>query len=284
MGVNSSGQANFNQALHWNGKSWSLVSTPQPGGTTFGAVNALEGVTCLSMSDCWAVGDYAPNGNSGLNEILHWNGKHWSQAKAPNPAGTGFADYNHLRAVFCYSRSFCFADGNYTISGGKTLAQLLRWNGTRWFKFSIPNPNANSSTVDDELYGGFCASSSDCWATGYAAPNGSIVRNEALRRIGGTHGKKWSLAKMPQGGSTSNYLEGTYCTSVSSCWTVGGTANSAGAALNEALRWNGQKWSYVSTPQPGGTGASASNNLFWDFCASAKDCWGWAASIARAPF
>src|SRR5207245_11156062 len=46
-----------NQTLteHWDGTSWSIVSSPNVGTNHY---NYLAGVTCASASDCWAVGTY----------------------------------------------------------------------------------------------------------------------------------------------------------------------------------------------------------------------------------
>ena len=65
-----------NEALHWNGKHWSLVSTPNPGGTTITTVNMLLGVRCTSASNCWAVGKQS-TGGSVHQEILFWHGGKW---------------------------------------------------------------------------------------------------------------------------------------------------------------------------------------------------------------
>lgn len=46
----------LSQALHWNGKRWSLVATPQPGGHQPGEVSELFDVTCTTSASCWAVG------------------------------------------------------------------------------------------------------------------------------------------------------------------------------------------------------------------------------------
>ena len=40
---------------HWDGTSWSIVTSPN-GSTT--QDNLLDSVTCTSASQCWAVGDY----------------------------------------------------------------------------------------------------------------------------------------------------------------------------------------------------------------------------------
>ena len=48
----------LNEALHWNGRKWSSVKVPQPGGAARDAVNALLGVRCGRSGTCWAVGFY----------------------------------------------------------------------------------------------------------------------------------------------------------------------------------------------------------------------------------
>lgn len=79
FGTFSGGTAMFlNQALHWNGHAWFLVSTPDPAGTANNDINALAAVRCASAALCWAVGQQVPNGQAGGNEALRWNGKHWS--------------------------------------------------------------------------------------------------------------------------------------------------------------------------------------------------------------
>src|SRR5690242_8698341 len=54
---------------HWNGNTWSIISSPTAG---FGN-NALNGVTCASTSNCWAVGVY--DGTSAQQTLIeHWDG------------------------------------------------------------------------------------------------------------------------------------------------------------------------------------------------------------------
>jgi hypothetical protein len=88
--MGAAGTPVLTQALHWNGRRWSLVATPSPGGTRAGGRSGLADVRCVAPVSCWAVGDY-PTGSpgQGLNLVLHWNGRKWSQARTPNPgAGT----------------------------------------------------------------------------------------------------------------------------------------------------------------------------------------------------
>ena len=72
---NSGGFSNQAPSLG-DGKSWSLVRTPDPAGST--AHNQLEGVACTSSRDCWAVGNQSPaRSTAASDEILHWNGRKW---------------------------------------------------------------------------------------------------------------------------------------------------------------------------------------------------------------
>lgn len=70
-------------ALHWNGKTWSMVATPNPSPFT----NRLRAVAAISTSDVWAVGQAnTPDGLNLVNLIEHWNGKQWSIVSSPNVA------------------------------------------------------------------------------------------------------------------------------------------------------------------------------------------------------
>lgn len=75
------GESSSTLAIHWNGKTWSAVASPNNGTLT----NALEGVTALSSNDVWAVG-LAAQPPLGFNQTLieHWDGKTWSIVASPN--------------------------------------------------------------------------------------------------------------------------------------------------------------------------------------------------------
>ena len=65
-------------------------------------------------------------------------------------------------------------------------------------------------------------------------------------------------------------LHGVSCASTSNCVTVGGrsaTAKGPGGTLAE--KWNGTKWSVVTSPNPAGSDGAALNGVA---CASAKSC------------
>jgi hypothetical protein len=115
-----------NEALHWTGRKWAIVKTPNPGGK----VNQLFGVTCTAAGDCWAVGSAGTD--PGLNEALHWNSKAWSVVHTPNSGGTGMNVANSLSSVRCTSASNCWAVGDADLSNDTDINQILQWNGTKW--------------------------------------------------------------------------------------------------------------------------------------------------------
>ena len=121
----------LDQLLRFNGRNWSKVKAPNPDGTATGKFNLLDGVTCSSKINCWAVGQFggAPSGSRrSLNSALRWNGKKWQKAGTPDP---GTADDN-LLGVKCTSASRCFAVGQAFTAGIPAFDELLQWNGSKW--------------------------------------------------------------------------------------------------------------------------------------------------------
>jgi hypothetical protein len=184
--------AGLNQALHWNGRRWSLIPTPQPGGTARRDFSALGGIRCTSASDCWAVGDYGNPAGAGLNQVLHWNGRRWSLIPAPQPGGTASGDLSILSHVSCASLSSCWAVGDYSTAGSRVrnLNQVLRWNGRRWSLVATPDLGGTASGDFNTLSSIRCTSSASCWAVGFFQLNGQKPRNQVLH----WNGTRWSAA------------------------------------------------------------------------------------------
>jgi hypothetical protein len=108
----------------WNGTSWSAVPTPDP---SLNYDNFLNGVSCLTASDCTAVGWYDnSNGVGGATSTLieSWDGTTWSTVPSPNKASDVLS--NQLYGVWCASGSSCIAGGFYDNSHGqpRTLVEL----------------------------------------------------------------------------------------------------------------------------------------------------------------
>jgi hypothetical protein len=84
--TNTTGDNGNDQApvsVHWNGTSWTRVTTPDPIGPNSGST-VLNAVSNAGPGNIWAVGHYAHNEPGGLGIphtlILRWNGTRWVRA------------------------------------------------------------------------------------------------------------------------------------------------------------------------------------------------------------
>ncbi len=112
----------------WAGTSWKVIASPNPGSEYY----ELWGVSAISASDIWAVGNYdSTNGQL----IEHWNGTSWSVVSSPNVPGSLFA-------VTALSANNIWAVG-YDVNSSETLTE--QWNGTSWSVVSSANKGAHSN-------------------------------------------------------------------------------------------------------------------------------------------
>jgi hypothetical protein len=59
----------------WTGTRWTVEPTPNPSGATF---TFLQGVACISATNCWAAGEWGGSATGPNTLIEHWNGSAWS--------------------------------------------------------------------------------------------------------------------------------------------------------------------------------------------------------------
>ncbi len=195
----------------WNGTSWALVAAPTPAGATYAELSA---VTCISATDCFAVGVADP----GVPLIEHWDGTAWTITPSPTPAGSTFSQLN---GVACPSASVCFAVGSASTST-TTSTLLEQWNGTTWAVVASPVP---SGAVTPVLLGVACATSTSCYAVG--SDQSTTTRQTFIDQWSGS---TWSLAATPNPANAG--LAAVTCQPASNCFAVG---FAAGAAVDRAL-------------------------------------------------
>jgi len=123
VGYNQSGPGGDYESLilHWNGKRWSVVPSPNPTGQT-----DLWRVAAASPDDAWAVGYTNPNCCGAGTAAFHWNGKNWTVTSSVNPPGSGLS---MLADVVITSAHNAWAVGSYD-DWSATLIE--HWNGTSW--------------------------------------------------------------------------------------------------------------------------------------------------------
>jgi hypothetical protein len=141
--------------LHWNGRAWRRVPSPNPAGRS-----VLIGVAATSAQNAWAVG------RTGVHSrplILHWNGTAWRQIPGPRLSDGGW-----LNGVAASATGNAWAVGRtgpITTSSSSTL--ILHWNGSSWKNVSSPKPAAGT------LYS-VAASAKSAWAVGQATTTRSV--------------------------------------------------------------------------------------------------------------
>jgi hypothetical protein len=249
VGYTSPAYTGTHQTLieHYDGSAWAVVSSPNATQSINGS-NQLNGVTCVSASDCWAVGWFSSGNNQTL--IEHYNGSGWAIDSTLTQVG-------QLQGVTCVNASDCWAVG---ISGSQTLIE--QFTGSAWT--SVSSPNA-SSTRSNELNGVTCVSASDCWAVGWYVDN-----NGEYTLIERNTGSGWAIVSSPNGSASGsnqyNQLTGTTCVSASDCWAVGWHGYPAQTLIEQNT---GSGWAIVTSPNAG----PSPNILDGVTCVSASDCW-----------
>jgi hypothetical protein len=192
----------FNEAFHWNGTKWSLVRTPDPGGTGTAKYSEIEGLACGSAANCWGAvsyGTFLPPSTiqpmAARNELLHWNGKTWTKVTASDPAGTKSGDVSQLIFDTCSSAANCWAVGALSNAAGATLNDTLHWNGKKWPHVSAPSPAGLTKGLVSTPTGVRCTAASNCWAVGFQ----QLAVNDFQDEILHWNGTKWTVHPAPPG-------------------------------------------------------------------------------------
>jgi hypothetical protein len=229
---------------HYTGGSWTVVSSPTPAGD--GDIN-LDGVTCVSADECWAVGysDASGPNSTGVGTVIEeYTGSGWTIVTGPTASG-GRTD--ELAAVTCVSAADCWAVGAYYVAGGSDNQGLIeQYTGHGWSVVSSPLP---PGSVESSLSSITCAGADDCWAVG----GWGDVNFDGPTLIEQDTGSGWSIVPSPvPPGSTQSALNGVSCASAADCWAVGfsGDENFNTAALIE--QDTGAGWTIVSDVAPSG--------------------------------
>ena len=105
------------------------ASTRSAHATFVSAVTYLNGVTCLTSAQCWAVGSQRSI-NSGLYVplIQRWDGNSWVSESSPALAGLSAG----LLGITCASASECWAVGGESTVAGISSGFIERWDGLAW--------------------------------------------------------------------------------------------------------------------------------------------------------
>jgi hypothetical protein len=114
-------------AEKWTGGRWTALTVPDPYSSTDYA--ELNSVSCISATNCMAVGDdINAGGTTDATVAAQWNGTTWTILSTPSPA-----TISALYSVSCTSATFCSAVGGGSPSpAGKVSPIAETWNGSTW--------------------------------------------------------------------------------------------------------------------------------------------------------
>jgi len=258
---------------------------------------ALNGVTCVSAGDCWAVGYSYRGAQQGKppSVALHWDGRTWSRVRTPKgilqsvacetsrdcwAVGSRFLhwdgrrwsivrvkDPDMLLSVTCVRNGGCWAVGS-------SPTNVFHWDGTNWVAVRTPQPAAHGGIIDPNvLYGVSCSSARSCLAVGtYGrySPSGNVqYYSETLV----WNGRVWSAANASA--PSLQHMFSVACTTSSDCWGVGSAPDTL-AAADFAKHWNGSTWTSVALPVARGQELPQTvqvAGLVSVTCSSPADCW-----------
>jgi hypothetical protein len=208
--------------LHWNGRRWTQVPSPNP------PFVYLSAVAATSPASAWAVGSYGASCPSGDCQALieHWDGTTWR--RVPSPAR---ASGTRLFGVTATSARNAWAVGQTA-----NTPLILHWDGTVWRR--VPSP---ARTTGNTLHGVAALSARNAWAVGNYE-NGATSRALVLHWDGTT----WKVTPTP-GTADVDGLWDVTALSTTNAWTVGG------GATTETPRpliehWNGTTWQRAPSP------------------------------------
>ncbi len=160
-------------AEYWDGRAWHLVSSPN---SARGSEDVLNAVSCLSSSQCTAVGQYAALNGATPPLVEVWDGTEWSLV-------AGVTGNGQLASIDCSGVSTCMAIGSYAdyeIDGA-------------WTKAAIAKP---AGTYGPVLTSVSCDSAFHCIAVGFSTGKGSDTTYN-LSEI--WKGSSWMLLSTPNG-------------------------------------------------------------------------------------
>ena len=171
VGYNPGGLAFSTAAYHYNGTSWSPVTTPNVGSGS----NSLNGVLALAPNNVWAVGYSTASTKPPPNQyevptktlIVHYDGTGWSVVPSPNVGPNTQYQSNRLLGLTAVSPTDIWAFGSYFAASGSNnqMTLVMHWDGTSWTLAASPNPQANS-ILNDILWGGVATAPGSVWIVG----------------------------------------------------------------------------------------------------------------------
>jgi hypothetical protein len=190
---------------HWDGHSWSVVPSPNPGPNG----NELFGVTSHGPGAVWAVGQQQGSGYPGGALAERWDGHAWRVVSGPAQGGKTFDPY---AAAVTGSQVVVAGSQENGQSPQRTMA-FTAGGGP-----AAVSPTINVSPTENQFYAA-ASLGNTAWAAGWSADNQPNVQNHStlIEKLSAGH---WTVLPTPNPG-VNNGLGGISAAPNGELWAVG---------------------------------------------------------------
>lgn len=181
-------------AEHWDGSSWTVVPTPDPGSSG----DHLYAVDAVSADNVWAAGQQLGGDSPDQGLVEHWDGHTWSVVPVPTPASASLVMLDGITA----DAGHVWVAGEADSPGGGGQPLIEGYQDGTWSVQQLPAVPDGANWTN--LWGIALAGGS-VWAVGtYVDP---ATDNNNTLVLQGTNGT-WTINPAPGPGSGSNILGG----------------------------------------------------------------------------
>jgi hypothetical protein len=202
-------------AEHWDGSSWSVIPTPDPGSSG----NHLYAIDAVSTDNVWAAGMQLNANSPDQGLVEHWNGRKWSVVALPAPASADLVMLDGITADA--SQVWVAGEADSPEGGGQPFVE-----GYQDGSWTIPQLPAVPDGANWTNLWGIQLAGGSVWAAGtYVDP---ATDNNNTLVLQGTDGS-WTVNPAPNPGSGSNIPGGI--TSVDGQLWAAGVYDSGGSEI-----------------------------------------------------
>jgi hypothetical protein len=278
-----------------SGGTWTAMAAPTgglvPGPSTSAnsTVATLNGVSCVAVGNCVAVGRYFeddsnPQSELGLIEVLA--GGTWTPLAAPtaglSPAPGTAPAVAALDSVSCASAASCVATGTYTDGSGDIQGLIETLSAGTWTAQAAPVGGLSPADVASSD-GGVQLQSVSCPAVGTCVAVGGYVASGGRQGLIETLSTgTWTPTAAPLGGlnpaplvdeaGVLAGLAGVSCPAAGSCVAVGDYEDAAGSQPGLIETLTAGTWTATNSPTTGLGSVTAGVDLDAVSCAAAGAC------------
>lgn len=216
---------------HWNGSSWSLMSTPPTATLGLQGVSGdvIRGIEVISPNDIWFVGDWvnlAPPDPPQPALAMHWDGSSFTLHDTPYFSNGGHG----LESVSATATNDVWAVGGSGDGDWSIASYVIHWNGSQWQHVSLGTPG-----IIQRLFAVEAIAPNDVWACGQTQIGTSI-----LPWFVHWDGQGWTEVSSPGG------TLGLHAFSSHDVYSAG----------NGVFHWDGNSWTRISGDFADATGIS----------------------------